>query len=121
MISLLALGLVIIATVLSGLTPIFLKRGAQRFSIHPRTVLREPSRIFNPWLVVGIGLEIVSSLLNVAALVGSQLSTITPVTSLTYIWACVFSTALLKEKMTVRKWFGVAVIIAGVILVTIAV
>ena len=117
MISLITSVMVIVATMLSGLTPSFLKRGAKRFTINPSAVFREPSRMFNAWMFLGIGLEVVSSLLNVTALVGNQLSTITPLTSMTYIWACVFSRILLKEQMTARKWFGVAIIVAGVILV----
>jgi uncharacterized membrane protein len=114
-----AIGIVVGATLLSGLAPTFLKRGAEKFTINLKKLWAQPSLLLlNYWLFMGVGLDVLSAILNVIALKYGELSVLTPVTSLTYIWACLFSGIFLKERMTRRKWLGVALIVFGVVLVT---
>ncbi len=117
MTALFAIGLVVIATLFSGFSPIFLKKGAAKFSV--RALLRNPFSITRQYLVViGVLFDVIAAMLNVVALRFGELSVLTPVTALTYVWACFFSVRLLNERMTRRKWAGVAFIVAGVVLVT---
>jgi uncharacterized membrane protein len=114
-----AIGIVVAATLLSGLAPTFLKRGAEKFTINIKKLWAQPSILFyNYWLFIGAGLDVLSAALNVVALKYGDLSVLTPVTSLTYIWACLFSGIFLKERMNRRKWLGVGLIVLGVALVT---
>ena len=104
-----AIVLALISAVFCGLGPIYLKRGASNgFSIKPRKVIK------NKPLIKGIGLYLIATVFFIPALKGGEMSVIYPVAATTYIWVCIFSMKMLKERMTVLKWGGVAMIVLGI-------
>jgi len=84
-----------------------------------RGLLRNPLRIIkHPFIILGVSCDLIAAVLNIIALRFGELSVLTPISALTYIWACLFSVRILKERMTQRKWLGVSLIVVGVVLVT---
>jgi len=111
--------LVAVSTIFSGLSPIFLKKGAKKFTLNPVKLWKKPSLLLKNWgVITGISCDIISSIMNVIALRFGELSILYPINSLTYISSCLFATKFLKEKMTLLKWSGVLLIVIGVLLVT---
>lgn len=45
-----------------------------------------------------------------------ELSSLFPLTSITYVWSCMLSVKYLQEKMNFMKWSGIFLIIVGVFL-----
>lgn len=69
--------------------------------------------IFSPYLYLGGVLYAVAALLNIWVLKELKYTVVLPVTSITYIWSLGISHFLLKERLTVRKFAGVGLIILG--------
>lgn len=74
--------------------------------------------LFNFNLYVGGGLYLLSAVLNIYVLKYLDYSVVLPLTSITYIWTMVLSYFSLKERITVKKVFGVALIVGGAVLVS---
>ena len=70
-----------------------------------------------PTLYFGILCYAVGSLLNILLMYFLDYSTVYPLTSLTCVWTLLFSSVFLGEKITARKFIGIAVIICGAILI----
>ena len=56
-------------------------------------------------------------LVIIIGLRGGELSVLYPLAATGYIWVSLLSVKLLKEKMSLFKWLGVSVIIAGITLI----
>ena len=69
-------------------------------------------------LYIGGGLYLISAVLNVYILRYLDYSVVLPLTSITYIWTMVLSYMILKEKITMKKMAGVALILVGAIFVS---
>ncbi len=63
-------------------------------------------------------LYLLAAVLNIYILKFLEYSVILPLTSLTYIWTMALSYFVLKEKITGRKMLGVALILAGAVVVS---
>ena len=72
----------------------------------------------NPYFIGGGLLFFLGTLLMVVALRMEGLSTLFPITSLTYIWVMILSKLWLKEKINRWKIISVAFIALGIVLVT---
>lgn len=70
-------------------------------------------------LYIGIFLYAAGSVANIILMHFFDYSTVYPLTALTCIWTLVFSSWLLKEKLTLNKFLGIAMIIAGAFLICI--
>ena len=69
-------------------------------------------------LYIGGGLYVLSAVLNVYILRYLDYSVVLPLTSITYIWTMILSYMILKEKITVKKMLGVALILIGAVFVS---
>ena len=69
-------------------------------------------------LYIGGGLYLISAVLNVYILRYLDYSVVLPLTSITYIWSMILSYMILKEKITVKKMLGVALILIGAVFVS---
>ena len=105
MIDIITILLVLIGTVIGAFGAIFLKKGSKRIAIT------------NINLFYGILLYAVAMILYLIALKREKLSVVYPIVSLSYVWVCLLSIKLLKEKMSLLKWLGIAAIIVGVSLI----
>ena len=103
-----AIELVILATILGSLGPIYLKRSAEDFSLNPKKLLK------NRNLFIGLIFYAVGTVLFITALRGGELSVLYPLIATSYIWISFLSIKMLKEKMNIYKWAGIFIIIAGI-------
>jgi uncharacterized membrane protein len=106
-----AIILALISAVFCGLGPIYLKRGADKFRLHPKHVIK------NKPLIKGIGLYLLATVFFIPALTGGEMSVIYPVAATAYIWVCIFSMLMLKEKMNIIKWTGISTILLGIVFI----
>lgn len=115
---LLGVGLVLLGTLIGALGPIFMKKGAEKFTINPIKILKNPLIILKNYnAIIGCGLFGFSAIFFVWGLRHGELSVLYPITSVTYIWTCLWSTKMLNEKMNRSKWIGIAWILLGVVLI----
>jgi drug/metabolite transporter (DMT)-like permease len=81
------------------------------------TALDYLAAIFNPWVMLGITLLIVWLLSRMALLSWADLSYVITVTSLGYVASAVLGRFFLGEQISMTRWVGTALIVAGTILV----
>jgi len=103
-----AIGLVVLATLVSSLGPIFMKKGSKNFRLSFKALAT------NYNLMMGVFLYGASTIIFIPALRGGELSVLYPFVSLSYIWVSLLSVRLLDEKMNKLKWLGILLIIIGV-------
>jgi len=106
-----AIGLMIISSILSGLAPVYLKKSsypAEKFG-YKYNVLHRLN------LLIGVILYGISNVIGIIAFKFGEVSILYPFMALSYIWVCLFSMKILKEKMNINKWIGISFIIIGVI------
>jgi len=92
----------------------FLKRGmpAHLAPLEYITVL------FQPWVALGVLLLIVWLISRMALLSWADLSYVLPVTSVGYVLVALAGKVLLNEQISGKRWTGIALIVAGVALVS---
>ena len=73
--------------------------------------------LFHPWVAVGISLLILWMLSHMALLSWADLSYVLPVTAIGYVLVAVVGKVFLHEVITISRWSGIGLIIAGVMLV----
>ncbi len=103
-----AIGLTILGTMVGAFGPIFFKKSSNSFSLNPFKLLK------NYYFIAGCFMYAIGTIFGVIALSGGELSVLYAFVSLIYIWVCLLSIKLLKEKMNLYKWLGILFIIMGV-------
>lgn len=111
--------LILISVFLGSLGQVLLKVGAGKLGtisfVHP---IAEALRIiFTPHVLIGLAFFGTSFLLWVKVLTDSELSYAYPMVSLGYVLVAVLSYFLFHESFTFNKVFGIALIIAGVLMI----
>jgi undecaprenyl phosphate-alpha-L-ara4N flippase subunit ArnE len=102
--------LVLTASVIGSFGAVFLKFGAARIN-------RNPLSFLNWQLALGVALYLGSSVFYFLGIRGGQLSILYPLVSLGYIWTLIWARIFFKESLTRQKCMGLALILAGVVLV----
>jgi uncharacterized membrane protein len=74
--------------------------------------------LFRPWVSLGVGLLILWLLSRMALLSWADLSYVLPVTSIGYVLVALAGRVLLQEQITIQRWAGIVLIMAGVALVS---
>ena len=74
--------------------------------------------LFRPVVAVGVVLLILWMASRMALLSWADLSYVLPVTSVGYVLVALAGRLLLHEQITVRRWTGIGLIMAGVALVS---
>jgi len=74
--------------------------------------------LFRPWVSLGVLLLILWMLARMALLSWADLSYVLPVTSIGYALAALAGSVFLHEQISARRWAGIALIVAGVALVS---
>ena len=114
--SIISIVLILFAAVINALGPIYIKKSTNRgFSFKPRKMLK------NKNLIKGASFYLLSAGLFIPALKWGEISILYPIGSTTYIWVCIFSTTLLREKMNLFKWAGIALILLGISFISIGI
>lgn len=73
--------------------------------------------IFNPWVAGGILLLILWFLSRMALLSWADLSYVLPMTAMGYVVAALLGRFFFNENISASRWFGTALIVAGIALV----
>ena len=76
------------------------------------------SAITNPFVLFGLLLIGISSVIWIVALSRTELSYAYPFVSVGYITTAILSVLLFNEPSSVVKWIGIAVIVSGVIILS---
>jgi multidrug transporter EmrE-like cation transporter len=100
--------LVLLASFIGSFGAVFLKAGASRLHLGLRYLL------LNVRLAVGVGLFLLSSYFFVLGVKHGELSVLYPLVALSYIWALLWSRLFFKEPFTRQKFYGLALILAGI-------
>jgi len=111
--SFLAISLVIFSTVIGAIGAIFLKKAASDFSVKLKFLL-------NKDFLLGMLFYTISIIIYLFALKFGELSVLFPTASTIYVWVSILSQKYLEEKMNGFKWFGILMILVGVILLTLS-
>jgi drug/metabolite transporter (DMT)-like permease len=93
----------------------FLKRG---MPAELSTPLEYITVLFRPWVAAGVGLLILWMLSRMALLSWADLSYVLPVTSIGYVLVAIVGHVFLREQISTTRWAGIALIVAGVALVS---
>ena len=113
MVALWAIMLRLIGAVIVSFAALFIKVGGSKLkSIKD---VRLISR--NYFLIFGLFLYVVASVLSIIAYKGGDLSVLLPINSLSYAGSMILAVWVLKEKLSFSKFLGVTLIIAGVIII----
>ncbi len=107
----LGIGLVTLATLIGSVGALFFKYVSEHVHRNFLTLFKEPS------LYIGLFFYGISVPIFVFALKFGDLSTLYPVAGLSYVWISLLSIKFLKEKMNDLKWFGIILILLGVVLI----
>jgi len=92
----------------------FMKLGMPR-SLH--TPFEYIGALFQPWVALGVVLLIVWQLSRMALLSWADLSYVVPVTAVGYVVVALLGRIFLDERITMARWAGIVLIVAGVALV----
>ena len=95
----------------------FMKRGLPE-SAQLSTPLEYIGALFQPWVALGVVLLIVWQLSRLALLSWADLSYVLPVTSIGYVLVALTGRFFLGEAVSWMRWAGIAMIVAGVVLVS---
>lgn len=106
--------LVVIFSNVSG--NFFLKRGMPAELAGPFEYI---TVLFRPVVALGVVLLILWMASRMALLSWADLSYVLPVTSVGYVLVALAGRMLLHEQITARRWSGIALIVAGVALVSV--
>lgn len=101
--------LVFCCTILGAAAQILMKTGANQLA-HPGII----GMATNIPLMAGYTLYGCSTLLLVLALRDGELSLLYPVIALTYVWVTALSFVIFRDTINVFKLVGIAIIVAGV-------
>ena len=93
----------------------FLKRG---MPAELSTPLAYIAALFQPWVALGVLLLTVWLISRMTLLSWADLSYVLPVTSIGYVLVALAGRLLLNEQISGRRWSGIALIVAGVALVS---
>jgi uncharacterized membrane protein len=93
----------------------FMKRG---LTAQLSTPLEYVKVLFQPWVTAGVLLLILWMLSRMALLSWADLSYVLPLTSVGYVLVAVAGRVFLNEQITVLRWTGILLIMAGVALVS---
>ena len=111
MYEILAVVLTIVASILGVIATFYLKFGSKDISFNPSLLIKN----FN--LMSGILLYGISNIIFILALKWADLSILSPLSAVGYIFINILSIKILNEKVTLFKWSGVLFILVGSILI----
>lgn len=69
--------------------------------------------IRNYELIIALFLYGLSAIIYIFALTKGDLNVLYPISALTYVWSTILAKFMLKEKINIYKWSGIALIIIG--------
>jgi uncharacterized membrane protein len=115
--------LVLIAAIIGGTGHVFLAKGMKTvgdLTEAPTARLggMVARALSNGWLLLGVALQATFFTLYLTLLSRAEVSQVLPMTAIDYIVVALLAYAVLGEAVTAARWMGIALIVAGVFLVT---
>lgn len=118
----LVVALLLLSVLTNTVSQLSLKRGIMQLHGVNRESLFRPAtlvRVFtNPLILVWLALLIPSMLLWLKAISLVDLSFAYPFLSLNMVFISLGSVAILKERVSVKQWAGIGLILAGIVLIS---
>jgi len=111
MISIFAVIIMIISTLMGGFGALFMKKGSAKLKINIIALIK------NWQLILGCVLYVAAAALSLLAYKIEKLSVVYPLVGLSYVWVALLSMIFLKEKISKFKWIGIAFILIGVVII----
>lgn len=102
--------LLILAVLVSSISQIILKKSASK---KYNSIIKE---YLNPYVIIGYGLMVVSTVLVVLGLKGVPYKNEPIIESLGYIFVMFLSNRILKEEITKKKIIGNLLILVGIVI-----
>jgi drug/metabolite transporter (DMT)-like permease len=99
-----------VGAVIGSLGAVGLKAGANQLQFNVRALLT------NWKLALGLGLYLLSTVFYVKGISHGEISVLFPLVSLGYVWTAIWSKIFFGESMTRAKYAGLALILAGCVL-----
>ena len=110
--------LIVLVTLLKPVSNLFLAWGMRRMPIsmvaHPLHLLQA---LFDPFVMVGVIMQIAWLLLRMSLLSAADLSFVLPVTAAGYVISTILGRTILHEQVSPSRWAGAILISAGMALV----
>jgi uncharacterized membrane protein len=100
---------ILFTTLLTSSAQLLYKYGSANLSFNPFQL------ITNYYLIGGIFLYAIGGILMIISFRGGEVSVLYPIIATSYIWVSFLSIKFLGETMNYFKWFGVILIISGII------
>ena len=107
--------LVLVASFIGSFGAVFLKAGADR--LDRRNLW---SIVLNWHLAAGVMLFVTSSIFFLMGIKHGELYILYPMVSLGYLWTLLWSRLVFKEPFTGTKFFGIGLILVGIIFLNLA-
>ena len=79
--------------------------------------MRSPAGVLSPLAILGVGLLILWTLSRMTLMSWADLSYILPVTAVGYVLSAVAAHVFLSERISMLRWSGTLLIVAGIVLV----
>lgn len=110
--------LVLLGVFLEALGQLCFKLSAHHneHGVHPWGVIR--GSLQNHWMITGTACFLAEAAIWTIALTKLPLSIAFPAGSVSFVFVALLSFLLLKERVGKRKWAGIALILTGVVLVS---
>jgi drug/metabolite transporter (DMT)-like permease len=117
------LGLVVIATVLSGAGHVLLSKAMRTVGDLTEAPVAHLGgmmlrAVANPWLLGGLIFQTAFFVMYLTLLSRTQVSQLLPMTALDYVVVALLARIVLADAVTPTRWAGIALIIVGVFLVS---
>jgi len=93
----------------------FLKKGMPRELPTPWSYI---TVLFQPWVALGVVLLVLWMMSRMTLLSWADLSYVLPVTAIGYVLVALVGRVFLHEQISLKRWAGIALIVAGVALVS---
>lgn len=106
--------LTLIAALFTSFSQLLFKRGLNK---RLNSIFEIISTLRNKTVFIGLCGYLVSFILYLIALSGSQLSVVFPIFASSFIFVTLISAKLLKEKIGVERILGIILIFAGILIV----
>ena len=103
--------LVLLSCMVGSFGVLFLKFASREKPLKIKKIL------MNKYLYISLLFYAISVILFVPALKWGELSVLYPLAATTYVWISLISMKFLKEKIDKWKWFGISIIILGIVLI----
>jgi EamA-like transporter family. len=106
--------LILLAVSLESAAQVCMKCGASQAAAQLVTVVKFNKQV---WIALGLGLLAVETVVYTLALHRVDVSVVYPMSSLSFVGIALLSALFVGESVSSKRWLGIALIIAGTVLV----